>query len=103
MMKKSGRDGQDFKFVLSFAAIMRIRDRAKSPGKELTRMSFGEKFKALREAKGMPRAAVDEALSLMRGTVSNWENGYREPEEELLPEIARFFGVKIRDLAGNAA
>ena len=34
----------------------------------------------LREAKGMPRAAVDEVFSLMRGTCSNWENGYREPE-----------------------
>lgn len=53
--------------------------------------------------KGMPRAAVDEALSLMRGTVSNWENGYRGPEEELLPELASFFGVKIRNLAGDAA
>mgnify|MGYP002859893615 CR=1 FL=1 len=41
-------------------------------------MSFGEKFKILREAKGRPRAAVDEALSLMRGTVSNWENEERQ-------------------------
>ena len=66
-------------------------------------MSFGAKFRSLREAKGMPQASCDEIFDLMRGTVSNWENGYREPEEELLPEIASFFGVRIRDLIGDAA
>ena len=66
-------------------------------------MSFGAKLKHLREAKGMPRAGIDELFSLMPGTVANWENGYREPEEELLPELASFFGVGIRDLTGEAA
>ena len=66
-------------------------------------MSFGAKFRSLREAKGMPQASCDEIFDLMRGTVSNWENGYSEPEEELLPEIAGFFGVRIRDLIGDAA
>ncbi len=66
-------------------------------------MSFGAKFRSLREAKGMPQASCDEIFNLMRGTVSNWENGYREPEEELLPDIASFFGVRIRDLIGDAA
>ena len=66
-------------------------------------MSFGAKFRSLREAKGMPQASCDEIFDLMRGTVSNWENGYSEPEEELLPEIAGFFGVRIRDLTGDAA
>ena len=66
-------------------------------------MSFGAKFKTLREAKGMPRAGIDELFSLMPGPVANWENGYREPEEELLPDLASFFGVRIRDLVGDAA
>ena len=64
-------------------------------------MSFGDKFRILREAKGMPRASCDELFSLMRGTVSNWENGYASPEEELLPVIAGFFGVKTRDLMSD--
>ena len=64
-------------------------------------MSFGTKFRILREKKGMPLASCDEVFSLMRGTVSNWENGYREPEEELLPIIAGFFGVKLHDLTGG--
>jgi transcriptional regulator with XRE-family HTH domain len=66
-------------------------------------MSFGAKFRRLREAKGLPRAGIDEVFDLMPGTVSNWENGYREPEEELLPDLASFFGVKVKDLLGDAA
>ena len=66
-------------------------------------MSFGTKLKLLREGKGLPRAGVDELFNLMPGTVSNWENGFREPEEELLPELASFFGVKIKDLKDDAA
>ena len=64
-------------------------------------MSFGTKFRILREKKGMSRTCCDEILSLMHGTVSNWENGYREPEEELLPVIAGFFGVKVMDLVSS--
>ena len=71
--------------------------------KEMSGMSFGAKFRKLREAKGMPRAGMDELFQLMPGTVSNWENGYKEPEEELLPDLASFFGVGIRDLTGDAA
>jgi DNA-binding XRE family transcriptional regulator len=71
--------------------------------KEMSGMSFGAKFKLLREAKGLPRAGIDELFQLTPGTVSNWENGYREPEEELLPDLASFFGVAIRDLVDDAA
>lgn len=61
-------------------------------------MSFGTKIRILREKKGMSRTCCDEILSLMHGTVSNWENGYKVPEEELLPDIASFFGIKLNDL-----
>ena len=64
-------------------------------------MSFGTKFRILREMKGMTQAGCDEKFGLMRGTVANWENGYAEPEEDLLPDIASFFGVKIRDLTSD--
>ena len=66
-------------------------------------MSFGAKFRNLREAKGLPRVGIDEVFNLMPGNVSNWENGYREPEEELLSDLAGFFGVKVKDLIGDAA
>ena len=66
-------------------------------------MSFGARFKVLRESKGLPRAGIDELFNLMPGTVSNWENGFREPEEDLLPGLASFFGVRIKDLMDDAA
>lgn len=66
-------------------------------------MSLGTKLKNLREARGLPRAGIDEVFHLMPGTVSNWENGYREPEEELLSDLASFFGVKVGELMGDAA
>ena len=75
----------------------------RADNEETVRMSFGTKFKYLRETKGMPRSGVDELFNLMPGTVSNWENGFKEPEEELLPELASFFGVRIKDLIDDAA
>ena len=84
-------------------------------------MSFGTKFRILREQKGMPRASCDELFNLMRGTVSNWENGFAEPEEDLLPDIvsnwengfaepeedllpdiAGFFGIRLSELMSDA-
>jgi len=66
-------------------------------------MSFATKFRILREKKGMPRTGCDEIFHLAHGTVSNWENGYREPEEDLLPAIAEYFGIRLCDLKSDAA
>ena len=61
-------------------------------------MGFGTKFRELREDRGIPRAAADEVFGLMRGTCSNWENGYSKPEKELLEEIADFFRIPVHTL-----
>ncbi len=65
-------------------------------------MGFQHKFRQLREDRGLSLAAADEAFGLMRGTCSNWENGFSEPEDELIEDIARFFGVRIHDLMEEA-
>ena len=65
-------------------------------------MGFQHKFRQLREDRGFSLAAADEAFGLMRGTCSNWENGFSEPEDELIEDIARFFGVRIHDLMEEA-
>ncbi len=61
-------------------------------------MGFGTKFRELREDRGLSRAAADEIFGLLRGTCSNWENGYSKPEKELLEEIADFFCVPVQTL-----
>ncbi len=58
-------------------------------------MLFGSKLKAIREERGLTRAGIEEALNLIQGTVSNWENGFREPEEELLPDLASLLGIEL--------
>ena len=65
-------------------------------------MGFATKFRELRESRGLSTAAADEAFGLMRGTVANWENEFSEPEEELLEDIAGYFGIRLRDLTGEA-
>ena len=65
-------------------------------------MGFAAKFRELRESRGLAPAAADEVFGLMRGTVTNWENGFSEPEEELLEDIAGYFGIRLRDLTGEA-
>ena len=65
-------------------------------------MGFQHKFRQLREDRGLSLAAADEAFGLMRGTCSTWENGFSEPEDELIEDIARFFGVRIHDLMEEA-
>ncbi len=58
-------------------------------------MKFGSKLKAIREERGLTRAGIEEALNLIQGTVSNWENGYREPEEELFPDLVSLLGEEL--------
>ncbi len=61
-------------------------------------MGFDTRFRELRENRGISRAAADEIFGLMRGTCSNWENGFSKPEKELLEEIAVYFCVPVRTL-----
>ena len=56
------------------------------------------KLRELREKKGLPAAALDEIFGIQRGHWMNWENGFSDPEPELLEEIADYFGVKESDL-----
>ncbi len=65
-------------------------------------MGFATKFRELRISRGLSAAAADEVFGLMRGTVSNWENGFSEPEEELLEEIAGYFRIRLTELTGEA-
>ncbi len=65
-------------------------------------MGFGTKFRELRESRGLSQAATDEIFGLTRGTCSNWENGYSEPEKEFLEDIAGFLHTKVPMLTAEA-
>ena len=59
---------------------------------------FGARLRACREARGLAPATVDEYLGVMRGSCTNWENGYAAPEEELLEELAGYYRVRVSEL-----
>ena len=65
-------------------------------------MGFKTRFRELRESRGLSQAAADEAFGLVRGTCSNWENGYSEPEKEFLEDIAGFFHIPVHMLTEEA-
>ena len=43
-------------------------------------------------------ATIDEYLGIMRGSCTNWENGYSMPEEELIEDLAAYFRVPMKEL-----
>ena len=63
---------------------------------------FAQKIRELRLSRNLSEAALDEIFGLMRGTCSNWENGYSEPEKELLEDIAGFFRIPVHTLTEEA-
>lgn len=66
-------------------------------------MNFSERFKALRERKGLSQEALAEKLNIPRSTVTNYENNEdRIPRQQRLNEIADFFGVSVDYLIGRA-
>ena len=60
--------------------------------------NFQEKFKTLRREKGVSQEKLAGFLGVTFQAVSKWETGSARPEIDLLPNIARFFGVTIDEL-----
>lgn len=63
---------------------------------------FYERFKQLREEKGYSQQMLADKLSISRSTVGMYESGLREPNFELLEEIADFFNVDMDYLVGKS-
>ncbi len=64
------------------------------------KLYIGENLKKLREEKKVTQDTLAEYLGVTYQAVSRWENGAAYPDIELLPEIARFFGVSMEELMG---
>lgn len=62
----------------------------------------GSRLKQLREEKGMLQEELARALSVSPSAIGMYERDYREPSDELLLQIARFFDVSIDYLLGNS-
>ncbi len=56
---------------------------------------IGKKIKTLRKNKKITQEQLAEVLTVSAQAVSKWENGISAPDIELLPIIARYFGITM--------
>lgn len=55
----------------------------------------------LRKEKGLSQKDFGKIIGAAQNTVSQWENGSREPDNETINRIANFFNISIDYLLGN--
>ena len=57
-----------------------------------------ENLRLLRQARGMTQAAVAQAISVTRQTVSGYETGRTQPDLETLKRLAELYGADLSDI-----
>ncbi len=63
-------------------------------------MLFSERFKALREEKGLTQEELSKILGVGRSTIAGYETKSKQPNYELLNKISIFFDVSTDYLLG---
>ena len=63
--------------------------------------SLGDRIRKLRTEKELEQKELAQILQVHKGTVSNWENNKRIPDNEMLIKIANYFAVTTDYLLGN--
>ena len=61
-------------------------------------INLAEQLKALRKEKNISQEKLAAYLGISYQAISKWENGNAYPDIQLLPDIARFFGITIDEL-----
>lgn len=62
---------------------------------------FEKRLKKERIKKGLNQPELAHALKVAKQTISNWENGNRTPDSNMLVKIANFFNVSVDYLLGR--
>ncbi len=63
-------------------------------------MNIGEKICQLRKDRGMTQEMLAEQLVISAQAISKWERGIANPDIELIPRIAKLFGISTDELLG---
>ena len=61
------------------------------------------RLKELREARSLSQDDLGNALGLSKSSISNYENGYRQPDMETLISIADYFDVTVDYVVGRSS
>lgn len=64
---------------------------------------FGERIKELRKSHRLTMKKLGELIGVAQNTVSNWENGKRQPDYGTLTFLAEYFNVSTDYLLGKDA
>lgn len=59
------------------------------------------RIKKLRSEAGLLQADLAKKLKIRQNTVSNWETGRHEPDQDALREMSKLFDVSIDYILGN--
>lgn len=62
---------------------------------------FKERLRELRNKKGLSQTKMGELLKITRQAYCHYENGKREPTQEVLKEISKILNCSIDYLLGN--
>ena len=62
---------------------------------------FSLKLKTLRTKKQITQEELAKDLNVSKGAIAMWETGKRNPDNEMLIKIAKFFSVSTDTLLGN--
>ncbi|MDO6353566.1 helix-turn-helix domain-containing protein [Caloramator sp. CAR-1] len=63
--------------------------------------TFGERLRQLRKEKQMTGSELGKLLNVSKVAISNWENGNRFPDKDMLLKIAEIFNVSVDYLLGK--
>jgi transcriptional regulator with XRE-family HTH domain len=66
----------------------------------MSTIKIKEQIAFLRRQKGVTQEELAQALGVTNQSVSKWESGVCCPDIQLLPEIAKYFGVSTDELLG---
>lgn len=61
-------------------------------------MSFGERLRAAREARGYTQQQVADHMKIDKSTYCGYETGKRQPDVQKIKQLSKFLGVSGDDL-----
>lgn len=64
-------------------------------------MTFGNRLKELRKAKGLTQIEISKDINFSQSAITAYENGKREPNFEVLQKLAAYFNVSTDYLLGK--
>lgn len=64
-------------------------------------MTFGQRLRELRTSKKITQTELGKILGVSKVSISGYENDTREPDQQALKTLSRYFDVSIDYLLGN--